>query len=113
MTEWLRGWKARGWKRKGGPIENLDLWKVLDRAAESHGVTWEWVRGHAGHPKNEYANHLATEAARLQSDSGGLRESGFVPWLDKQRETRERYLDYFEFAPPDDRARSGIERGPQ
>ena len=100
MREWLRGWKARGWKRKAGPIENLDLWKRLDRAVTGHEVEWEWVRGHAGHPRNEYANDLAIRAARGQSNSGGLIASGFEAWLEEERE-KGRYLDLHEFLPPD------------
>ena len=100
MTEWLRGWKARGWKRKAGPIENLALWQALDREAARHRVTWRWVRGHAGHPRNEYANHLATRAARDQNASRGLVASGFRDWLEAERE-RGRYLDFFEHLPPD------------
>ncbi|MBT8402347.1 MAG: ribonuclease HI [Gemmatimonadetes bacterium] len=99
MREWLRGWKARGWKRKAGPIENLDLWKRLDGAVQGHDVTWEWVRGHAGHPRNEYANELAIRAARTQKSSGGLVSSGFEDWLEEERE-KGRYLDVFEFRPP-------------
>lgn len=102
MREWIEGWKARGWKRKGGTIENLELWKRLDAEAARHDVSWSWVRGHAGHPKNEYANHLATTAAKEQSGSRGLVDSGFVEWLNEEREERERYLDYFEFLPPED-----------
>ncbi len=103
MREWLPGWKSRGWKKKGGAISNLALWKELDRVAARHRVEWRWVRGHAGHPENEYANHLATRAARDQSASGGLVGSGFREWLEGQREEREQYLDYFEFLPPDER----------
>lgn len=65
MTEWLRGWKARGWKtadRK--PVKNDDLWKALDEAAGRHRVTWHWVRGHNGHPENERADELARRGAR-------------------------------------------------
>jgi ribonuclease HI len=65
MTEWLRGWKARGWKtadRK--PVKNDDLWRRLDEAASRHQVRWHWVRGHAGHPENERADALAREGAR-------------------------------------------------
>jgi ribonuclease HI len=101
MREWIRGWKARGWKRKAGPIENLDLWKRLDGLARGHEITWEWVRGHAGHPRNEYANDLAIEAARSQQNSGGLVKSGFEAWLEAERE-KGRYLDVFEFQPPAD-----------
>lgn len=100
MTEWIHGWKRRGWKRKGGSIENLELWKALYRVAERHEVTWHWVRGHAGHPKNEYANDLAIRAAKKQNDSGGLVASDFVEWLNEQRDRYEKYLDYFEFLPP-------------
>jgi ribonuclease HI len=102
MNEWLKGWKAKGWRRKGGPPENLELWKTLDRVASEHRVEWAWVRGHKGHPRNEYANHLATRAAREQSSSSGLVDSGFADWLEKQREERGRYLDFFEDLPPDE-----------
>jgi len=103
MKEWIHGWKRKGWKRKGGAIENLELWKELDRVAARHDVEWVWVRGHAGHPQNEYVNDLAVRAARKQENSGGLRPSRFQEWLNQQREEKERYLDFFEFAPPGDR----------
>jgi ribonuclease HI len=64
MTEWVYGWASRGWRRKEGPIENLELWRELVDAAAPHRVQWQWVRGHAGHPQNEYANDLAVRAAR-------------------------------------------------
>jgi ribonuclease HI len=51
-----------------------------------HDVHWRWVRGHHGHPQNEYANHLATSAAAKQTASDGLVESQFEPWLTSQRE---------------------------
>lgn len=102
MREWLPGWKARGWKRKAGPIENLDLWKQLDREAARHEVDWSWIRGHAGHPRNEYANDLAVRAAGEQTSSRGLVESGFERWLEDQRERYQRYMDFFEHAPPGD-----------
>ncbi len=98
MTEWLPGWKARGWKRRGGPIENLPLWKQLDGEAARHDVSWEWVRGHAGHPKNEYVNDLAIQAAQNQQTSDGLIDSGFDRWLEGQR-ARGRYEDYNEGLP--------------
>ena len=100
MTEWLGGWKARGWKRKGGKIENLELWKELDRVASRHHIEWTWVRGHAEHPQNEYADYLATAAAKESASSNGLIESGFGTWLDEQRNRRGRYSDYLELAPP-------------
>jgi ribonuclease HI len=100
MTEWLSGWKARGWKRKGGKIENLELWKALDRVAGKHRIEWIWVRGHTEHPQNEYADYLATTAAKDGTSSDGLIESGFGAWLEEQRNRRGRYSDYLELAPP-------------
>ena len=65
MTEWLRGWKARGWKTADKkPVKNDDLWKALDEAAGRHQVSWHWVRGHAGHPENERADELARRGAK-------------------------------------------------
>ncbi len=93
MREWVRGWRARGWKRKGGAVENLELWQELVALAERHEVTWQWVRGHAGHVKNEYANHLATSAAAEQRQSGGLVSSDFADWLAVER-ARGKYLNY-------------------
>jgi ribonuclease HI len=88
MTEWVHGWASRGWKRREGTIENLALWKELVEAAAPHHVQWQWVRGHAGHPQNEYANDLAVNAARTQQGSDGARTSAFEPWLATQREKR-------------------------
>jgi ribonuclease HI len=85
MTEWVYGWAGRGWRRKEGPIENLELWRELVDAAAPHRVQWQWVRGHAGHPQNEYANDLAVRAAREQTSSDGARTSGFDEWLEAQR----------------------------
>ena len=81
MNEWAPGWEARGWKRKGGPIENLHLWQALVESARLHETRFTWVRGHRGHPKNEYANDLAVAAAREQKTSAGIVESGFLEWL--------------------------------
>ncbi len=81
MRMWVPGWVARGWKRSGGPIENLQLWQDLLAAAKKHDVQWTWVRGHAGHPKNEYADELAVGAAREQRTSAGAVESKFLEWL--------------------------------
>jgi ribonuclease HI len=101
MSEWVAGWQRLGWKRRTGAIENLELWKELVEAAARHRVEWRWVRGHAGHAKNEYANHLATRAARDLNASEGLVVSGFAEWLGKEREKRGRYLDYQESLPPE------------
>src|SRR5688572_15003642 len=58
MTEWIDGWMRKGWKRKTGVLENVELWQQLAIATVRHDITWTWVRGHAGHPQNEYANFL-------------------------------------------------------
>jgi ribonuclease HI len=88
MTEWVHGWAKRGWRRTGGAIENLALWQELVDAATPHRVQWQWVKGHAGHPQNEYANDIAVAAAREQSNSDGARTSGFDAWLEEQRTKR-------------------------
>ena len=93
MTEWVHGWAGRGWRRSGGEIENLPLWMELVDAATPHGVQWQWVRGHAGHPQNEYANDLAVSAARAQSSSDGSRTSEFDAWLAVQREKKRVKVD--------------------
>src|SRR5438094_8848358 len=77
MKEWVSGWITRGWRRKGGAVENLALWQKLVQAAAGHTIEWCWVRGHSDHPKNEYANHLAIRAAERQERSNGLVPSGF------------------------------------
>ena len=62
ITGWIFGWKKNGWKNAAKkPVKNDDLWKRLDEAQEHHDVTWEWVKGHAGHPENERADELARE----------------------------------------------------
>ncbi|MGE5142507.1 MAG: ribonuclease H family protein [Acidobacteriota bacterium] len=93
ITEWLPGWKARGWKRKGGEIENLLLWQKLDQATQGLTVSWEWVRGHNEVAKNEYADFLATRAAERQERSNGLVPSEFDTWLAQQR-ARGKYQAY-------------------
>lgn len=63
MTEWLAGWKRKGWKSASGqPVKNQDLWQRLDTAAQPHKITWSWVRGHTGHPDNERVDGLANRA---------------------------------------------------
>ncbi len=60
ITEWIGGWKARGWKTADKkPVKNEDLWRRLDVARARHKVTWRWVKGHAGHELNERADQLA------------------------------------------------------
>ena len=93
MREWVPGWASRGWKRKTGPIENLELWQALAVSARLHDVQWTWVRGHRGHAKNEYANDLAVRAAREQATSDGLVASEFETWLAGKRK-KSLYVEY-------------------
>lgn len=93
MRDWVPGWIARGWRRKGGPIENLELWQALVEAAGRHEVKWTWVRGHVGHPKNEYADYLAVRAAGGGSDSAGLQPSAFTDWI-RARQELGKYSNY-------------------
>lgn len=63
MTEWLEGWKARGWKTSSRtPVKNADLWQMLEIEAARHAVDWRWIKGHAGHEGNEIADQLANQA---------------------------------------------------
>ncbi|APV50559.1 ribonuclease HI [Betaproteobacteria bacterium GR16-43] len=60
MTEWIRGWKARGWRTASKePVKNVDLWKILDEEVARHEIEWKWVKGHSGHDGNERADALA------------------------------------------------------
>jgi ribonuclease HI len=60
VTGWIFGWKKNGWKTAAKkPVKNVELWQRLDAATARHRVTWEWVKGHAGHPENERADELA------------------------------------------------------
>jgi len=62
MTEWLAGWKAKGWKTASKqPVKNVDLWQRLDAlvASAGHKIEWRWVKGHNGDPGNERADDLA------------------------------------------------------
>lgn len=60
LTKWIHGWKRNGWKTASKkPVKNEELWKRLDAAQQRHQVSWEWVKGHAGHPENERADELA------------------------------------------------------
>jgi len=62
MSEWLPGWKKRGWKRKEGELKNVDLLKELDALNQRFIVRWQWVKGHAGDPGNEHADGLTNRA---------------------------------------------------
>lgn len=66
MTEWLKGWKAKGWKTASkAPVKNDDLWRILDEVASRHQVEWVWVKGHAGHEGNERADALANKGVEM------------------------------------------------
>ena len=86
MSEWVFGWMSRGWKKKEGPILNLELWIEAVEAVRGHQVSWQWVRGHEGHPQNEYVNYLAVRAAKEQTNSDGVVASKFDEWLASERE---------------------------
>lgn len=85
MTQWVSGWRARGWRRKAGAVENVELWQEAVESLRDHEVEWRWVRGHAGHAQNEYANHLATRSAAQQDNSPGLVPSAFDEWMASQK----------------------------
>ncbi len=75
MTEWLVGWKAKGWKTAAKlPVKNVDLWQKLDALVSGggHHIEWRWVKGHAGHPGNERADALANQGVEhaLQQAAG-------------------------------------------
>ena len=68
ITEWLSGWKARGWRTASKQaVKNEDLWRVLDDALSNseHSITWHWVKGHSGNPGNDRADSLANEGVKL------------------------------------------------
>jgi ribonuclease HI len=74
ITEWMAGWKARGWKTAARkPVMNAELWQRLERVAERHQVEWLWVRGHSGHAGNERADELANRGISQPDgpDGGG------------------------------------------
>jgi len=63
ITEWLPAWKQKNWKTsKNKPVLNQDLWEALEAEVQRHMVTWEWVKGHSGHPENDLVDELARKA---------------------------------------------------
>lgn len=65
-TQWLRGWKAKGWRKADGkPVLNQDLWLEIDRLIQGRQITWQWVKGHAGHEHNERVDQLANAEAHM------------------------------------------------
>jgi ribonuclease HI len=64
LTKWIKGWQKNGWKTADKkPVKNAELWQALLAAAKPHQIQWVWVKGHAGHPENERADKLASDAA--------------------------------------------------
>ena len=64
LTKWIKGWQKNGWKTAAKqPVKNADLWQALLDAAKPHRIEWVWVKGHNGHPDNERADKLASDAA--------------------------------------------------
>jgi len=79
ITKWIHNWKKNGWKKSNKkPVENKVLWERLDAAVNLHTLEWRWIRGHTGHPENERADRLATDAIKkglkgeLASDPSGV-----------------------------------------
>jgi ribonuclease HI len=67
LTKWIHGWQKNGWRTADKkPVKNSDLWIALLEAAKPHRIEWKWVKGHAGHPDNERADRLASDAAVAQ-----------------------------------------------
>ena len=74
LTEWLPGWKARGWKTADKkPVKNQDLWQRLDEAVVRHRIDWQWVRGHTGNAGNELADTLANEGIEELAAAAGVK----------------------------------------
>ncbi len=63
VMEWMENWKLRNWKRKGGKLANVDLWKELSKETEKHSITWRWVKAHAGDKYNEQVDRKAKQLA--------------------------------------------------
>lgn len=77
-TEWMAGWKAKGWKRKGDPLKNLDLLQKLDELISGRRIQFRWVAGHSGHTGNEHVDRLGNEAMdRIQAGQDPAHERRF------------------------------------
>ena len=74
---WIHGWRQKGWTRgKKKLLKNADLWQRLLKSTQDHDITWQWVKGHAGHPENERCDELAVAAA---SRDGSPPDEGYLP----------------------------------
>ena len=79
ITEWMPNWKKRNWKTANKkPVLNAELWRRLDALASQYEVSWQWVKGHSGHPENEIADQLANRGIDelIATESGGLSRGG-------------------------------------
>lgn len=66
MTQWIKGWIAKGWKTSSGAeVKNIDLWQKLLAVSQKHQIEWVWIKGHAGHKENEQADTLARQGCFL------------------------------------------------
>jgi ribonuclease HI len=65
VMEWMENWKSRNWKRKGGKLANVDLWKELSKETEKHSITWRWVKAHTGDKYNEQVDRKAKQLAYM------------------------------------------------
>lgn len=98
MTKWMLGWKRNGWRKAdGSPVANLDLIQDLDRAMSGRVVKFQWVKGHAGHPMNEVADRICSDASgkiargqKVMSGPGwtGYHESPVIPAVGPRRPTK-------------------------
>ncbi|MFL0579811.1 RNase H family protein [Dietzia sp. 179-F 9C3 NHS] len=80
ITKWMPGWKRKGWKKRDGkPVLNVEIMKALDEAMRGRSVTFEWVKGHAGHELNEKADALANGAAQAHASKGAPRPGPGFP----------------------------------
>ena len=118
MRDWVHGWARRGWRKADNkPVENVELWQqaIAVIAGGGHEVQWCWVRGHVGHPQNEYANHLATQAAAALTSSAGLVASAYESWLAARRAKGKLIGEADSFPAPErfeaDRALPGVPAG--
>ena len=71
LTKWIKGWQKNGWRTADKkPVKNAELWQALLAASQAHRIEWQWVKGHAGHPENERADRLASDAAVMAGRRG-------------------------------------------